>query len=78
MLIAILALSILNLIAVGLLASRMAILDANMLTLRKELKSAISPQTLGSRGGRQVPTPQELEAARNRIDQTGLAHPGGG
>lgn len=30
----------------------------------------------GLRLGRQWPTHQELEAARNRIDQAGVAHPG--
>lgn len=28
-------------------------------------------------GGRSIPTINELEAARNRIDATGTAHPGG-
>lgn len=41
----------------------------------------VEPITNSAQGvmrlGRTWPTPDELAAARNRIDQTGLAHPGG-
>lgn len=78
MLIAVLSLTVLNIIATLLMAGRLSQLDLDIGRLRAEvtrLSSGLTPQALGSRGGRLVPTPEELTAARN---QMGVAHPGGG
>ena len=50
--------------------SDISLTRSDVITIRRHLVAPVL-------GGRQPPSPAELQAARNRIDPSGLAHPGG-
>jgi len=62
-----------GLASLGALADK---LDTQADVIRDLQKALEETPAGGLRLGRQWPTHQELEAARNRIDQAGVAHPG--
>lgn len=81
MLIAVLVLCILGLLvslwAVMLLLKLEGDFDSARIDLTTLRKQSEQPYMGGLRMGRSIPSAADLEAARNRIDAQGTAHPGG-
>jgi len=62
--------SIASLVSARKMESDVSLTRSDVIAIRRQL---LPPNV----GGRQVPSPADLAAARNRIDATGTAHPGG-
>jgi hypothetical protein len=62
--------SIASLVSVRKMESDVSLTRSDVIAIRRQ---SIPPNL----GGRSIPTLNELEAARNRVDASGTAHPGG-
>ena len=79
MLVALLVLGILNLSVLTILVLQVQALQ-NLSDQLTKLRRLIEDNTVtpgGLRLGRAIPSVAEIQAAKNRIDATGTAHPGG-
>jgi predicted alternative tryptophan synthase beta-subunit len=68
---------VINVVFLGLIALRLARLEVEIDATRVDVTAVRGYFIAPAVGGRVVPSPSELTAARNRVDAQGTAHPGG-